>query len=143
MKNLVLGMWRPETIIAIVGDQTMEPFGPNPYGLLCFHESLHFVELLSDPRVPPFAGNARESGTAEEDKASVVGNLALFGTYTVDAEGNFTGNVVQGCTFPNWIGDQRTAEQLKELVDGDQMLEIFESGEVRVEIHWQRVHAPE
>ena len=47
----------------------------------------------------------------------MVGNLALFGTYTVDGEGNFTGNLVQGCTFPNWIGDQRTAEQLKEGVD--------------------------
>ncbi len=73
----------------------------------------------------------------------MVGNLALFGTYTADTEGNFTGNLVQGCTFPNWIGEQRTAEQLEEVVDGDHMLETFQSGDVRVEIHWQRVIAPE
>ena len=97
MKNRVLGMWRPETITATVGGKTMEPFGRKPTGLLCFHESLHFVELMS-----------------EENKAAVIGNLALFGTYTVDGEGNFTETIVQGCTFPNWIGDQRTAEQLKE-----------------------------
>ena len=24
----------------------MEPFGPKPIGLLCFHESLHFVEFI-------------------------------------------------------------------------------------------------
>ena len=141
MKNLVLGMWRPEAITGMVGGKTMEPFGPKPTGLLCFHESLHFVELLSDPNVPRFASDAREAGSAEEDKAAVIGNLALFGTYTVDGEGNFTGNLVQGCTFPNWIGDRRTAEQLIETVDGDRMHEIFQSGDVRVEIRWRRVTA--
>ncbi len=139
--NKVLGMWRPETIRATVNGNTVEPFGPTPTGLLCFHESLHFVELMSDPDVPRFAGGVREGGTAEEDKAAVIGNLALFGTYTVDEDGNFTGNVVQGCNFPNWIGDQRDSEQLKEIVDGDHMTEIFQSGEVRVEIHWARVVA--
>ena len=68
---------------------------------------------MSDPSVPRFAIDAREAGTAEEDKAAVVGNLALFGTYTVDAAGNFTGNLVQGCTFPNWIGDQRTRRAIE------------------------------
>ena len=139
MKNSVIGMWRPETITATIDSKTIEPFGPRPTGLLCFHESLHFVELMSDPDVPRFASNTRESGTAEEDKAAMIGNLALFGTYTVDGEGNFTGNSVEGCTFPNWIGDQRTADQLKEVVNGDHMLEVFQSGSVRVEIHWKRV----
>ncbi len=137
--NKVLGMWRPETIRATVDGKISEPFGPTPTGLLCFHESLHFVELMSDPNVPKFSGGVREGGTAVEDKAAVIGNLALFGTYTVDEDGNFTGNVVQGCSFPNWIGDQRDADRLQEIVDGDGMTEIFQSGNVRVEIHWTRV----
>lgn len=139
--NKVVGMWRPKTIQATVNGTTVEPFGPTPAGLLCFHESLHFVELLSDPNVPAFAKGVREAGTAEEDKAAVIGNLALFGTYTVDENGNFTGNTVQGCNFPNWIGDRRDADQLKEMVDGDHMTEIFQNGEVRVEIQWTRVVA--
>ena len=109
----------------LLRESVAESFGPKPTGLLCSYESLHFVELMSDPSVPRFASDEREAGTAEEDKAAVIGNLALFGTYTVDGEGNFTGSLVQGCTFPNWIGDQRTAEQLKEVVDGDHMREIF------------------
>lgn len=84
-KNKVLGMWRPESIRATVNGNTVEPFGPNPTGLLCFHESLHCVELMSDPNVPKFAEGVREGGSAKEDKAAVIGNLALFGTYTVDA----------------------------------------------------------
>jgi Lipocalin-like domain len=141
MKNKVVGMWRPETIQSTLNGEMMEPFGPKPSGLLCFHESMRFVELMSDPSVAHYASGSRESGTAEEDKAAMVGNLALFGTYTVDADGNFTGNTVEGCTFPNWIGDHRTADQLKEIVDSDRMLEIFQNGDVRVEIHWQRISA--
>ena len=139
VRNKVLGMWRPETIRATASGKTSEPFGPTPAGLLCFHESLHFVELMSNPDVPSFTGGTREGGTAEEDKAAVIGNLALFGTYSVDAEGNFTGNVVQGCTFPNWIGDTRNADQLKEVVNGDVMTELFQSGDTRIEILWKRV----
>ena len=142
MKNNVVGMWRPKTIRATIDGNTIEPFGPQPAGLLCFHESMHFVELMSDSAVPRFAGGTRESGTEEENKAAVLGNLALFGTYTVDEDGNFTGNVVQGCNFPNWVGDRREEEQLKEIVDGDHMLELFQSGDVRVEIDWYRVVAP-
>lgn len=141
MKNKVIGMWQPETIQATVNGLTMDPFGPRPTGLLCFHESMRFVELMSDPSVGHYESGSRETGTAEEDKAAMVGNLALFGTYTVDDEGNFTGNTVEGCTFPNWIGDRRTTDQLKEIVDGDHMLELFQSGDVRVEIHWQRIRA--
>ena len=82
MKNKVVGMWRPETIQATMNGTTMEPFGPRPTGLLCFHESMRFVELMSDPSVAHYASGNRESGTAKEDKAAMVGNLALFGRYT-------------------------------------------------------------
>ena len=140
MKNKVIGMWKPETIQATVKGQTTEPFGPNPIGLLCFHESMRFVELMSDPSVGQYVSESRESGTAEEHKSAMLGNLALFGTYTVNDEGDFTGNVVEGCTFPNWIGDRRTADQLTATVTGDRMFEQFKSGDVLVEIHWQRVH---
>ena len=134
MKNLVLGMWRPETITALVGGKTMEPFGPKPTGLFAFTRACISSSSCLTQASLTLRATAREAGTAEEDKAAVIGNLALFGTYTVDGEGNFTGNLVQGCTFPNWIGDQRTAKQLKEIVDGDHMREIFQSGDVRVEM---------
>ena len=60
MKNKVVGMWRPEAIQATVYGQMMEPFGPKPTGLLCFHESMRFVELMSDPSVAHYASGSRE-----------------------------------------------------------------------------------
>ena len=111
--NKVVDLWRPETIRATVNGQTTEPFGPKPTGLLCFHESMRFVELISDPVVARYASGNRERGTAKEDKAAVIGNLALFGTYTVDHDGNFSGNTVEGCTFPelDWRpSDSRSAQ---------------------------------
>ena len=139
MPNKVKGMWRAQTIRATLDGETVEPFGPHPTGLLCFHESMTFVELMSNPQVAKYASNDRAGGTAEEDKAAMVGNLALFGTYRIDSNGDFIGNTVEGCTFPNWIGDERSAEQLKEIVDGDTMTEVFQSGDVRVDITWTRV----
>lgn len=139
MLNNVAGLWRPETIHATLDGKTMEPFGPSPTGLLCFHESMHFVELLSDPGVPKFSSGEREKGTAEENSAAVIGSLALFGTYSVDQDGNLNGDVVEGCSYPNWIGDRRTSDHIKATVSGDTMTEIFQNGPVRVDLVWKRV----
>jgi hypothetical protein len=47
------------------------------------------------------------------------------GTYTVDSEGEFTGNRVEGSTFPNWIGGVRTRKDLRLVVKGERMFESF------------------
>jgi hypothetical protein len=51
-----------------------------------------------------------------------------------NTEGEFMKNLVLGMWRPETI--------TKEVVDGDHKLEIFLSGNVSVEIHWQRVIAP-
>jgi len=80
MPNNVAGMWRPKSVRSTEKTKTIESFGPTPAGLLCFHENMHFVELLSDPRIPKFRAGRPDAGTAEENRAAVTGNLALFGT---------------------------------------------------------------
>ena len=67
----------------------LEPFGPKADRASLLSRELAFRRLMSDSSVPHFASDTREAGTAEEDKAAVIGNLALFGTYTVDGEGTF------------------------------------------------------
>jgi len=137
--NKVAGAWKPITINATINGKTIEPFGPRPEGLLVFAENMHFVECLTDPGVPKFASDDRQAGTAEEIKAAFMGTLGLFGTYTVDDEGEFTGNHVEGSTFPNWNGNTRDNTHLTEVVDGDTMTEIFYDGDFTVHIAWQRV----
>ncbi|AIB15643.1 hypothetical protein ABAZ39_27645 (plasmid) [Azospirillum argentinense] len=66
--------------------------------------------------------------------------IGFFGTYTVDEKGEFSGNHVEGATFPNWVGSTRTREQLKLIVVGDRMTEHFQRPEgTRIQIEWTRV----
>jgi hypothetical protein len=108
--------------------------------MLVFTPDMHFIEVLHDPRVPKFAVNARDKGTAKENAAAMAGAIGFYGTYTVDANGEFSGNKVLGSTFPNWIGDVRTRERLQLTIEGDKMMETFTRPEgLKIAIEWQRV----
>ena len=137
--NKVAGMWRLRFAQATVGGQISEPFGPHPNGILVFAENLRFVEVLTNPGNPPFASPNRQDATADEARAAIKGSLGLYGTYTLDSEGNFSGNHVEGSTFPNWKGNQRNAQQLQEVVEGNVMRETFHDGDVLVSIIWDRI----
>ena len=137
--NKVAGMWEPVTIQAMKDAHTTEPYGPHPVGLLSFGENLHFVEVLLDPAVPRFAASTRQEATGEEAKAAISGSLGVYGTYTVNTTGRFTGDTVSGSTFPNWKGDVRDSAHLKEEVEGDTMTETFQDGNSIIHIIWRRV----
>lgn len=67
-------------------------------------------------------------------------NIGMFGTYTVDEQGEFSGNRVEGATFPNWVGDVRTRDDLRITVDGDRMTENFTRPDgTRITIIFERV----
>lgn len=137
--NRVTGMWRPITITGTLHGVTSQPFGPHPDGLLEFAENLHFVECITNPDVPAFAAPDRQNGTPQEIRAAFLGSLSLFGTYTVNSKGEFTGNHVDGATTPNWKGNTRDSAHLTEVVKGETMSEVFHDGDLTVEILWQRV----
>ena len=120
--------------------ENLPAYGSEPNGLLVFTEDMHFVEVLTDSTIPEFASNERGQGTEQENRAAMAGSLGLFGTYSVDETGVFSGNRVTGSTFPNWIGDVRTREQLQMVVDGDRMVETFTRPEgIQIVIVWKRV----
>src|SRR5262249_29645798 len=111
-----------------------------PRGKLIFTSDMHFVELIHDPRISRFKSIQRGEGTDAENRAAMAGSIALYGRYTVDADGNFSGNTVEGSSFPNWIGDKRTTEVLTMAVDGNRMIENFQRpGGAKVTIVWERL----
>lgn len=60
--------------------------------------------------------------------------------YTVDQNGDFSGNIVKGSTFPNWVGAVRTRDDLQLKVDGDRMVEDFRRPDgAKVHIVFERV----
>jgi len=104
-----------------------------------FTSDLHFVEFLYDPRIPRFTSNERGGGTDEENRGAMAGTLALYGRYTVDVGGSFGGNTVEDASFLNWIGDVRTTNELKMVVEGNRMIENFRALGAKVTIIWGRV----
>jgi hypothetical protein len=138
--NKIVGTWRIVSAQIDPQGANTPAYGPNPHGWLVFTKELTFVEVLTDPRVPKFAANARGKGTDEENRAAMAGSIGFFGRYTVDGNGDFTGNRVEGATFPNWVGDVRTREQLQIDVDRDSMTERFRRPDgTEIRIVWERV----
>lgn len=140
--NKVAGTWKMIDATVESNGTVSYPYGPEPQGKLVFTCGLHFVEFLHDPRIPRFKSNERGEGTNEENRLVMESTLALYGRYTVDTDGNFSGNTVEGSSFPNWIGDVRTTNELTMVVEGNRMIESFQrpSG-ARVKIIWERVES--
>lgn len=139
-KNQLVGAWRMVSATIDPGGRKIPAYGETPHGLLVFTSDMHFVEVLTDGSAPRFASDARGEGTDEENRRAMSRSIGFFGTYTVDDEGAFSGNRVDGATFPNWVGSTRTREQLTLTVVGDRMTEHFQRPEgTRVQIEWRRV----
>ena len=124
-KNQVAGTWRIVSAEVEQDGKKMLPFGPHPSGILSFTTDMHYVEVLTDPAILHFASDDQGGGTEEENRTVMAKTIGLFGTYTVDENGNLTGDKVEGCTFPNWVGDVRTTKEISATVDGDRMQEQF------------------
>ena len=104
-KDLV-GTWTNISNVNIRQDGSRaDVFGPKGTGLAIFDSSGRFAVVNINPETPKFASNNRAQGTAEENKAAVLGGIALFGTYSVaDKVISFK---VDGSTYPNWTGTEQ------------------------------------
>jgi len=115
LKDQLVGTW------TFISSTTKFPdgspvWGSNPKGLIIFTESGHYSSHVLRSDRPKFASNSRATGTPEENKAAVLGGIALYGSYSVaDKVINFK---VEGSTYPNWTGTEQkrnnsafTAEQ--------------------------------
>ncbi|MCF3934060.1 lipocalin-like domain-containing protein [Acuticoccus sp. M5D2P5] len=139
--NQVVGTWRMVSAHIERADGTrIAAYGNRPSGLLIFAPDMHYVEVLTNGDLPPFASGVRGEGTDAENRAAMASSIGMFGTYTVDADGAFSGNRVEGATFPNWIGNVRTTRELRLVVDGDTMTEQFTRPDgTQIEIVFARV----
>jgi Lipocalin-like domain len=115
-KSQLVGDW---ILFSVNAPNAAVQNGPND-GFLMFGPNGRFSFALLSAKVPKFASNNRNAGTAEENKAVVQANIAYFGTYSVnEADGTLTFHIERS-SYPNWTGtDQRrlvtslTAEELK------------------------------
>src|SRR5437868_1672807 len=104
-KDLV-GTWKNTANVQVAADGKRTPtFGPNGTGMAIFGADGRFVIVNVNPDTPKFAGNARNKGTADENKAAVAGGIGLYGTYKIS--GKELVMKVDGSTYPNWTGTEQ------------------------------------
>jgi hypothetical protein len=108
-KDLV-GTW---TLVSISGD----PDGPNPKGMVMFDASGRFVQVVTRSDLPKYASSKRVEGTPEEFKATALGSLGFFGTYSVN--GTNLKRHVDASSYPNLIGTDQNLGNL--ILSGDEL----------------------
>jgi hypothetical protein len=117
LKDQIVGTWTVVSATVERDGKKAEALGANPLGYMMFDSSGHFLYNFMRADRPKFASNNRETGTPEENKAAVHGNISAFGTYIINPDGSVTFRIV-GSSFPNWNGtDQKRLIE----VSGDQM----------------------
>jgi hypothetical protein len=117
-KDLV-GTWTWASVELMRADGTKtQPFGANPKGMVIFDSNGHFAYLLSRPDRAKFAANNREQGTAEENKAAMLGTLAYAGRYSVDDGGKTLVFHIEASSYPNSEG---TDQKRSITVTGDEL----------------------
>src|SRR5258707_1016563 len=62
---------------------TADAFGAAPKGSIIFEANGRFSAILMRAELPKYASNNRTQGTPAENKTTVEGSLAYFGTYSV------------------------------------------------------------
>ena len=67
----------------------------------------HYINLVRRPELPKFVSNNRIEGTADENKAVVIGTNAHYGKYTV--QGDATVFSIDRATFPTGMARRRSA----------------------------------
>jgi len=83
-------------------------------GMLVFDASGHFSWQLIRSDIPKFAGNNRQAGSDEENRAVVRGSIAYFGDYSFDEANQTLTMRVTASTFSNWNGtEQKRRLELK------------------------------
>ena len=104
----------------LVGAWTLvsaDAFGANPKGTVIFEPNGRFAAMLMRADLAKYASNNRAQGTAAENKATVEGSIAYFGTYSVSGtDVNFH---IEGSTFPNWAGSDQ--KRINLAITGDEL----------------------
>ena len=135
-KDLV-GTWAAVSNVNVGQDGSrVAVFGQHGKGIAVFESNGRFAIINIDPETPKFESNRRSHGTAEENKAAVLGGIALFGTYWVSNKTIFF--TVEGSTYPNWTG----SEQVRTVISftGDELKwSLTASIGGTTEITWKRI----
>jgi hypothetical protein len=138
-KNNVAGSWNLISAYMDNHGTRSDILGSHPGGMLIFTEDLHFIVVLNNPDISKFVSGDRLKGKPEEYKTAVVNSLGVYGTYTIDENGDFLEEHIIGSTFQNMNNTIRGRNEITEKVDGNRMMENLKIADgVNLNVVWQR-----
>lgn len=133
----LVGTWITVSNVNIQQDGSRaDVFGPRGRGIAIFESSGRFAIVNINPDVPKFSSSNRAQGTAEENKAAVLGGIALYGTYWVSSQTIFF--KVEGSTYPNWTGTEQ-ARTVISFTRDELKWSLRASIGGTTEVTWQRI----
>ncbi len=109
LKQQMVGTWSIASVSVERKDGTrFDPWDGQAKGVLIFTNDGHFALVNTRIGRAKFASSNRLQGTPEENKATVQGSLAYFGTYTVDEAAKTYTVQIQASSYPNDEGATQT-----------------------------------
>ena len=118
LKEQLVGTWAFVSSTGKLADGS-PVWGTNPKGILSFDANGRVSTIIVRSDLTKYASNNRMQTTPVEDKATVQGAIAYFGTYTVnEADRSYT-NHVDGSSYPNWNGTD--LKQVVESITADEL----------------------
>jgi hypothetical protein len=117
----------------------VQQFGANPAGIAFFDADGHYIiSVMRSDRANYKVDNFGQLAqvTAEESKATVMGTITYFGTYTVNEANHIIAIHVDASSFPNWNGTD--LERLFEVTHDRLKLTVRPPRGGTVDVLWKR-----
>jgi hypothetical protein len=118
---------------------TLQQFGENPKGLAFFDTAGHYIiSVMSSDRASYQIDNFGQIAqiSAEEAKATALGTVTYFGTYSVNETDRAMAIHVEASSFPNWNGTDQ--ERLFEIIEDELKLIVRPPRGGHVDVLWKR-----
>jgi lipocalin-like protein len=141
LRQRLVGTWTYVHNYNVMPDgKRIEPQGPQGIGkgIFVVDANGRFVWNIIRSDIPKFGSNNRQNGTDAENKATVQGVLAYFGTYEVDESNKSLIMRIEYSSFPNFNG----AEQRRTVKIENDELTVINSGAASggtANVIWKRV----
>lgn len=134
----LVGSWSLVSLTATRSGTDEEVLGAHPEGILVFGNDGRYALVGVRADLPKFASGSRLLGTADENARIAQGNVAHFGTYTVDTAAHVIVFYIQRSTFPNWDAD---VQRRPFTIDGDRLTYVTPGsfGYGAAKVVWQRM----